>query len=301
MMANNRIHLGNIDANLATADWLKDADDLAASGVDVATFLKANPDLPIAQRKRSVSNKSFGDPGNTQERVEYGEFGPGSGAGSGAEARLTPFGRTNAGNIGDAQVADTQNLYAAENMVRSNNGALTAEQTIPFRDETQAQERADELWAKYSGSPNELDDEKGPVVVFANPDAMGTADAIRSGLIGETEAAGNDARSGTMFTGTEQSGPRSMMITLYPGGNNEMTLDHEMAHAISMYNDTKSEFGIHGADMRSTYLTILSGEGLDRAAAIIRSEGGAPQDAMTKAERTPRASITYRGKTITCY
>ena len=79
MMANNRIHLGNIDANLATADWLKDADDLAASGVDVATFLKANPDLPIAHRKRSVS-KRFGDPGSTQEREGNGEFGPGSGA-----------------------------------------------------------------------------------------------------------------------------------------------------------------------------------------------------------------------------
>ena len=72
------IHLGNIDANLDTADWLKNTDDLASSGVDVQAFLKANPDLPIARRTRSIT-KGFGDPGSTQTRIAHGEFGPGSG------------------------------------------------------------------------------------------------------------------------------------------------------------------------------------------------------------------------------
>jgi hypothetical protein len=68
------IHLGNIDANLDTADWLKNTDDLAASGVDVVAFLKANPDLPIARR----ITKGFGDPGSTQERLPNGTFGSAS-------------------------------------------------------------------------------------------------------------------------------------------------------------------------------------------------------------------------------
>ena len=42
-------HLGNIDANLWDADWLKSRKDLAASGVDVDAFTAANPDLPISQ------------------------------------------------------------------------------------------------------------------------------------------------------------------------------------------------------------------------------------------------------------
>jgi hypothetical protein len=42
-------HLGNVDANLKDADWLKSRKDLAASGVDVDAFTAANPDLPISQ------------------------------------------------------------------------------------------------------------------------------------------------------------------------------------------------------------------------------------------------------------
>lgn len=44
--------LGNIDADLKNADWLKSKKDLAASGVDVDAFIAANPDLPIAQSKK---------------------------------------------------------------------------------------------------------------------------------------------------------------------------------------------------------------------------------------------------------
>ena len=46
------IHLGDIDADLRNADWLKSRKDLKASGVDVDAFIAANPDLPISQTKK---------------------------------------------------------------------------------------------------------------------------------------------------------------------------------------------------------------------------------------------------------
>jgi hypothetical protein len=223
--------------------------------------------------------KRFGDPGSTQTQDAHGEFT----AGSGAEARLTPFGRTNAGNIGDAQQADTMNVYAAESAARQTVGVNTG---YDFFSEMEAQEKSDALWAKYGdGNPDHE-----PVIAFASEadiQAAAVAAAGSSTLLGETNQ---------FFEGSA----RGIAITLYPQGQTELVLDHEMAHAVSMSNDPSELYGVHGADFRSTYNTILTGEGHEDFAAVVQAN--APiSNAMSKAERVPRASITYNGKTLICY
>jgi hypothetical protein len=87
---------------------------------------------------------------------------------------------------------------------------------------------------------------------------------------------------------------------LYPQGQTELVLDHEMAHAVSMANDPMNIYGAHGADFRSTYVSILQGEGHGDFAAVLLANAP-PANAMSKGARVALASITYNGKTIVCY
>jgi hypothetical protein len=239
--------------------------------------------------------KGFGDPGSTQERQPDGTFGAGSG--DAHAAMMTPHGRVNSDSEEDAQYADTHSMYASENMVRSASGEQPWQATVAFTSQADAQARGDELWAKYGdGDPTH-----GPVVVFSNPATPDAMQAARMGTIGMTEVPNGEAVSHDVYMGTPESGERPIMVTLYTGGQNEMTLDHEMAHAVSMTGDTNNDFGVHGADFRSTYDTILRGEGMTTAADQIAANGGSAADAMMKGTRVPIASITYNGKTIVCY
>jgi hypothetical protein len=88
------------------------------------------------------------------------------------------------------------------------------------------------------------------------------------------------------------------MVTLYPDGQNETTIDHELAHALELVMTNDSG---HGAGMRSILQTILKGEGLTDFALMV-DLFAPPSSAWTKAERSIRATISVNGIIVqTCY
>jgi hypothetical protein len=221
---------------------------------------------------RAAFTKSFGDAGNTQTRVAHGEFGPAQAVADRDDRHLAH---------GNREHVDAFEIYSREAAIAD------VYKGKALNTKAQANKMAKEMWEQ--GKTLYEHDQPVPQIMFGTPQEEQEARAMS--VLAQTEAAGGISTSGATW-GTSGS---NALITLFYEGRNEMTLAHEVAHAITM-QDADSRNDGHGRYFQSIYTQLLTMRGLTTAANEIRYAHVTGKDA-----KHPVAMIECNGQRLVCY